>query len=258
MKDAKDFYNRVAPYYDVLRSNSKDYRKEADFFSELVRQLSDENKLRVLDVGCATGELVKELREKSVRVDGIDCSSGMIDLAKAKCSEATFYDGDFLNFDRGDKVYDVVLAVDDFVTLCTDQRDLQRFFKRAHILGATWVVVEIKNYEHPYHKDFYRSPPNKVTTLDSEGFSISVKTVECIVRNALRQWTFKYDIHHKNKGNNETFTIDMATRLYTFEEVVSAARPFFEVSKLFGDYDFQPFTKDAKCFVGIFKRVATR
>ena len=72
--------------------------------------LEKDNDLKILDVGCGTGQLIKEISEQYVNVDylGIDVAKNMINIAKQSNS--------------GDRVRFINVSVDDFV--CEEQFDI--------------------------------------------------------------------------------------------------------------------------------------
>lgn len=69
----------------------------------------------VLDYGCGTGTVACEISTEVARIQAIDISSKMIELAKAKASDANirnvnFAHGDIFDEDYSDESFDAILA----------------------------------------------------------------------------------------------------------------------------------------------------
>jgi len=66
------------------------------------------NNPSILEVGCGYGVISKEL-SKYGRVTGMDLSPKGIEIAQKLNPELSFFHGDVLNYDFGDKKYDIVI-----------------------------------------------------------------------------------------------------------------------------------------------------
>ena len=87
-----------------MKWNSKLYDDSHDFVSkfgqEMLSYLNPQPNELILDLGCGTGDLSKEI-SLNAKVIGVDSSADMISKAKAKFPEVEFYQMDAreLNFD---------------------------------------------------------------------------------------------------------------------------------------------------------------
>ncbi|KHF41927.1 class I SAM-dependent DNA methyltransferase [Halalkalibacter okhensis] len=81
-------YQAFAALYDTLMAEAP-YDKWIDYMQ---RQLNKSNLvgIRVLDVGCGTGELLVRLNAEGAEVVGVDLSAEMLAIAKEKCEKADF------------------------------------------------------------------------------------------------------------------------------------------------------------------------
>ncbi|HLC87157.1 MAG TPA: methyltransferase domain-containing protein [Candidatus Nanoarchaeia archaeon] len=80
------FFNRWAKNYDL--SIFKFWMRQ--FQKPVYRIISNKKNLRILDISCGTGELLKALQEKNKRTElyGIDISTNMLSIAKKKLPES--------------------------------------------------------------------------------------------------------------------------------------------------------------------------
>ena len=79
---------RSAAFYDVLYGD-KDSAAEAQLLADLIREHSPEVR-SILDVGCGTGAHARCLIDAGFEVDGVDVEPAFVELARAKCPEASF------------------------------------------------------------------------------------------------------------------------------------------------------------------------
>jgi len=104
-------FNRIASRYDLIRllvflgHTSLWYRKA---LSDLELKSND----KVLDVGCGTGESTRYIKRlyPQVEIEGLDISSGMLEIASKKDTQGHYFEGDVCNIPRPDGCYDLVLT----------------------------------------------------------------------------------------------------------------------------------------------------
>jgi ubiquinone/menaquinone biosynthesis C-methylase UbiE len=87
-------------------------KKERDAWKRAFREVFPERGLKILDVGCGTGELSVLFSEMGHRVTGIDISRKMLKVAKTKAeaikAEIIFEEGDAENPHYGAASFDIV------------------------------------------------------------------------------------------------------------------------------------------------------
>jgi ubiquinone/menaquinone biosynthesis C-methylase UbiE len=101
-------FAKSAAFYDAIYS-FKDYAAEARRIDELIRQYKRSPGDTLLDVACGTALHTQHLAAKYT-VEGLDLDLGMLAVARRRCPDVTFYQGDMVDFSLG-KSYDVVICL---------------------------------------------------------------------------------------------------------------------------------------------------
>jgi ubiquinone/menaquinone biosynthesis C-methylase UbiE len=137
-----------AQLYDV---RVPDWQGEVDFYRELIAH-SHSNANRVLEVACGTGRITLQLAKDGVDITGLDISSELLDIARAKSvgmPNVNWILGDMRTFEIGTKFGCVILPGHSFQFMNTpdDQVKCLEQIKR-HLLPNGLVVI------HLDHQDF--------------------------------------------------------------------------------------------------------
>jgi SAM-dependent methyltransferase len=126
---SKECFSAFAPYYDLLYRD-KDYAGEARFIQEQIESAGVNRDLRssesILDLGCGTGEHVRQLILMGHRVQGVDASPHMVDIARQKGLMVAH--GDVRSYRSSSGVfYDVVVSLFHVASYLTTLADLVAF-----------------------------------------------------------------------------------------------------------------------------------
>lgn len=100
-------YAKSARYYDALYHN-KDYAAASNQLRGWLQQRNPDAKT-LLDVGCGTGKHLECLQEY-YEVEGLDISPEMLEVARGRCPDVTFHQGDMVDFSL-DRTFDVVTCL---------------------------------------------------------------------------------------------------------------------------------------------------
>ncbi|MCU1238290.1 MAG: Methyltransferase type 11 [Candidatus Solibacter sp.] len=143
--DVREFWNRVADDWHIQIGAAGDSNRILNSDPVLWAFAGDVGGLKVLDAGCGTGYLCRQLRDRGAAVTGVDLSERMIAIARAQhpdiefrvdtCSElGTFADAEF----------DLLIA--NYVLMDTpDLEGAMRSFSRVLRTGGKAVLV----FSHP-------------------------------------------------------------------------------------------------------------
>jgi glycine/sarcosine N-methyltransferase len=132
-------YNGLTEYYDDLFPLKK---TRLDFLRKYLKATAS----RILDVGCATGELALELAGKGYRVTGVDLDEKMIDAAKKKAQKAglstEFYAKDMAHLDFFSSTFDVILCLGNTLPHLGNIEEVYSFLQRANnMLSKGGILV---------------------------------------------------------------------------------------------------------------------
>jgi SAM-dependent methyltransferase len=106
-----DLYERT---YDLRAAAGEDVHGEANF----VTRFSPGS---VLDAGCGTGRVGRELYRRGVDVIGVDLDAEMLETARARCPSAQWIEGDISAIDLG-RTFDVVLMAGNVINFVIPER----------------------------------------------------------------------------------------------------------------------------------------
>jgi SAM-dependent methyltransferase len=124
-------FDRYAKFYDSLYAE-KDYAEECAYVLSLVEDLGIQS---ALDFGCGTGKFTEQFAAKGFRVDGVDLSAEMIQIAQERLrgipaitSEKISYSVADVRAFSSEKQYDLVYSLFHVINYMTSDDDLRKFF----------------------------------------------------------------------------------------------------------------------------------
>jgi ubiquinone/menaquinone biosynthesis C-methylase UbiE len=103
-----DMFNESYRYYDKIYAH-KDYAGETIKLRGYIEEHLNSPGDRLLDVACGTGEHIWHLKEH-FKVEGLDLTPGLLQIAQEKNPEITFHVGDMIDFDLGKK-FDILTCL---------------------------------------------------------------------------------------------------------------------------------------------------
>jgi SAM-dependent methyltransferase len=133
-------FTRSARYYDELYA-FKDYAAAADKLHAVLRERHPRAE-SLLDVGCGTGRHVESLR-RHYRAEGLDLNPDLLALARARCPDVPFHQGDMTAFDLGRR-FDVVTCLFSSIAYVRTVDNLRRAVAAMarHLQPGGLLVVE--------------------------------------------------------------------------------------------------------------------
>ncbi len=117
-----DLYTRLAPFYDWMsRGLLAPFGGDTRFRARVVERWSIRPGDRVLELGCGTGLMTRQLLDRGAVVTGVDRSEPMLSRARKRAPEATLVEHDVPSY-RPDGAYDRVVLSYILHELERDQR----------------------------------------------------------------------------------------------------------------------------------------
>jgi SAM-dependent methyltransferase len=132
----REHYNRMAPRRAKSRKLGAGYQRQLQRYYQLFVPPN----LRVLEIGCGTGDLLHAVAPGFGT--GIDFSAAMLEAAREKYPALTFAQGDAHGFDLEGE-FDVIILSD----LVNDLWDVQQVFAqlKKHCLPDTRIIINFHN-----------------------------------------------------------------------------------------------------------------
>ena len=155
------FYESIAKVYDYIFPKN---RKQLEFV-ESIKKISNEEK--ILDIGCATGNLTELLGEKTGNVVGIDLDKELLKEAKDKHPNLNFENMNMLKINEKfeENSFDRVVSFGNTLVHLDSREEVEEFFQKVYktLKFNGFFIVQIINYNRIIEKNIKNLP-----TIDNE------------------------------------------------------------------------------------------
>ena len=122
-------YADLSRYYDLLCADI-DYREQSEHVQRLHRLFGNGGE-RYLDLGCGTGPHLRHFIDFGYRGCGLDLNQPMLDIARQRCPQASFIQGDMASLSAS-AAFDLVTCFLYSIHYNQSIADLQRCFAAVH------------------------------------------------------------------------------------------------------------------------------
>lgn len=190
MSDVAEFYDRVAPLYDVAYMRPVDVAEDLLVGSVLDRYIDGTS--FVLDVGCGTGHLLSITAREPEYYVGIDISDGMLDIARARYGDQ-FHKMNMMDIPWDEGQFDVVACINEVASYAPDFDALVGNLRRA----CSWAcVLSVTLPRHRARSVLAQSAPSKyyrpldemVDTVEKHFDEVDVTTYSSALHDRLPGW----------------------------------------------------------------------
>jgi ubiquinone/menaquinone biosynthesis C-methylase UbiE len=133
-------YVKSAQFFDALY-RSKDYASAVKKLHSLLLQIKPDAK-SLLDIACGTGNHLGYLREH-YQCEGLDINPDLLTIARKKCPEVTFHQGDMVDFKLTGK-FDIVTCLFSSISYVKTADNLTRTLASMvrHLHPGGIIVIE--------------------------------------------------------------------------------------------------------------------
>ncbi|WCL50215.1 class I SAM-dependent DNA methyltransferase [Leptospira sp. GIMC2001] len=138
-------YSELAEYYFDIEKPGRKLDEEIHFVSEVFKR---HNVKSVVDIGCGSGEHVKDLQAMGFKIMGIDSSPKMIETAKNRFPHCRFEVGRMEDYKLKEPIDGLVCLFGTFNYLMTND-DIKKFFQNAYknLKTAGILILDVWNAE---------------------------------------------------------------------------------------------------------------
>ncbi len=249
-------YNPLAQFYEEVFPVSE---SQIHFVESAViksRPSGDSPRPRLLEVGCAVGDLAAAVAATGVEVDAIDLNPAMIRKARsrhgrhAEAGLLRFHEMDMLDIDTNFEAdsFDAVACLGNTLVHLPGPSEIECFLQAAARILRTGtisgtIILQILNYAHLLERRPVTLPPIETEKLRFEReYSYPANGGELI--------TFSTRLHIK--GNNEVY--DNTVELYPLQQVeleLLLQRAGFTQTSFYGGFDASPLQPDSLPLIAV-------
>ncbi|MGK7897913.1 MAG: class I SAM-dependent methyltransferase [Xenococcus sp. (in: cyanobacteria)] len=145
----RTLFDNIATKYDFIRTIVF-LGQTSSWYRQALRDLELQPGMKILDVGCGTGESTRFLTNSypDIEVEGLDLSPGMLDVARKLDSVSHYFEGDVCKIERPDATYDLVITAFTFRNFPDKQTSLQEMI-RVLRPGGRLLILDHFQPQHP-------------------------------------------------------------------------------------------------------------
>ena len=145
----RSLFDKIATRYDFIRTIVF-LGQTSLWYRQALVDLELQPGMKVLDVGCGTGESTRFLTNsyQDLEVEGLDLSPGMLAVARQLDSVSNYFEGDVCNIERPDATYDLVITAFTFRNFPDKQTSLQEML-RVLRPGGRLLILDHFQPQHP-------------------------------------------------------------------------------------------------------------
>jgi SAM-dependent methyltransferase len=223
-------YTELAEYYFTIEEAGRKFPEEVEFLRETFKR----HKIQTaVDIGCGTGEHVKEMQAMGFKVLGVDGSNRMLEIAKARYPHCSFEYGRLEDYFAKQPV-DAITCLFGTFNYLLDDNAVITFLRNTHrnLKQAGLAILEIWNAD-PIYK-IKRKPLTTVSNVRQGNVSIRRNRGFRMTRAddiAIVEVNYVYNLNHKDLKDRHTMRVFNFPQIQRFLEDAK-----FEVLHVYGSY----------------------
>jgi demethylmenaquinone methyltransferase/2-methoxy-6-polyprenyl-1,4-benzoquinol methylase len=186
-----DMFDSIAPKYDIanrILSLGIDIKWRKKSVEEIVKDITKEN-IRILDVACGTGDMIgiwqKTIKNKRLKICGLEPSKRMLEIAKRRFPDVTFYNAFATEIPCENNSFDVISVSFGIRNILEIEKALNEFNRVLDKNGKLLILEFVKDNKNKKLRrcvDFYTNKflpkIGGIITKNREAFEYLSKSIE--------------------------------------------------------------------------------
>ncbi|MBP3588165.1 MAG: class I SAM-dependent methyltransferase [Clostridia bacterium] len=134
-----------------------------------------------LDLACGTGILCEILHDHGLEASGMDCSEGLIDIARTSRPDIHYDVADMITY-RPEKQFDLVTCTGDALNHIADLPDVEKIFRNvyAYLRPGGYFIFDLLNRreistEEPFELDYSDTVKARIQMLQPEYGTVNLQ-----------------------------------------------------------------------------------
>lgn len=254
----KSEWDPVASYYDIL---FKGRTFDIPLWVELARQFGSP----ILELTSGTGRLTLPIARAGIRIMGLDISASMLRIAEKKKQKLNKLArqnirlklGDATNFSLGQDRFQAVFMPWGFVPVTREEQEGLFRSIRSVLIPSGHVVVDIENAKNP-REDWDSVRLKELIPLPKQGATL-IRTAYNSGSAATKIGRIVYTLDViKKSGAIRRLVTERVYKIYTAHAIKwLLVLHGFRIVRVYGDYDFSPWTKDSPRAIVVAKQTSS-
>lgn len=147
-------YQTIAKVYDYIFPTNK---KQLSFIESIKPIQKDE---RIIEIGCATGNLTAQLKTKASHVTGLDLDNELLNVAISKHENILFQNMNMLDIDRMENTFNRIICFGNTLVHLPNRQMVLQFFEKVHnqLDDDGLFITQIINYDRIYNQSLKGLP----------------------------------------------------------------------------------------------------
>lgn len=235
---------RLVDLYDIENPHGPDF----DFFLALANELHAQ---RILDLGCGTGLLTRQLAVEGRQVTGVDPAVAMLAYARRQpgAERVTWIEGD--SSALGTPAADLVLMTSNVAQVFLDDDEWATTLQHIHVAlrPGGHLAFESRN---PADRGWEQwNPETTRARLETPHGPVETWLEVAGVANG----RVHFIGHNLFKNTGETLVVTSTLRYRSHEEISASLREAgFNVAQVYGDWQRNPFTNSSRMMLFVAQR----